>query len=212
MCPKCKQGYLYEPEAFEGIISTLKEQAADAVIALQNGERSFTTDQANGEPLDCVAFLQNVLEWIYASNQADFVRGIIEQLAGPNCRYAHTMLTGTLETMRGKTDKAIDAYSSASAVEPKSAAPFQQRAMLLVQRRRHDEAIDAMQGAVAADNLDPQVKVGILAQMAEQQMIVKRFADAVDSYEQLLRLRPDLGQDPTLSKAFRKAKKKAGVQ
>jgi tetratricopeptide (TPR) repeat protein len=120
------------------------------------------------------------------------------------------MLTGKLETMKGNLDAAIQGFMDASAADPKSALAHQMRAHLLTQRRRPDEAIGAYQTALSL-TADPRLQLAINAQMVDQLMATKRFADAAATYDRIIALRPDLAQNPTIAKGMKKAKKQAGL-
>lgn len=212
LCSKCNVGVLYEPDTFDNIISVFKTHAAEALVSIQEGEATFLLDEPDAEPLDCVQYLHVVLDWLYASKNIDFCLSILNQLTAPNCRFAFSMLTASLETMRGKLDKAIDAYNDAISVQSTSCEAHQWKGHLLVERRRPDEAIEAYKVAIGLVYKEaPEKLFALYWQMAEQQMATKRFADAAASYDRVLELRPEFASDPNLIKLHKKAKKKAGI-
>jgi hypothetical protein len=210
MCPKCNVVQLFEPNVFGEIITSLKDQTADAIVALQSGDTTFTDDKPDAEPIECVPFLHSVLDWLYAANNVEFCNSILSQLDSPNCRFARSILEAALETMRGNLDKAILAYKDAASVDPASPQPHQLMGHLLIQRNRREEAIDSYKSALALTS-DPQIQLGLNIQLADQEMTAKRFADAAASYERAVQIRPELASHAPFAKALKKAKKKAGI-
>ncbi len=209
-CSKCHACTVFEPQVFENIINSMKEQAADAVIAVQNGESTFENDESEGEATHCVPFLHSVLDWLYASGNTEFCQGLLSQLSTPNCRYAHALLSAAFATMKGNLDVAIQAYTDAHNIDKQAVQPLQMRAHLLAERRRFDDAIQSYQSALAIAP-EPETQFALNFQMVGHLMSTKRYADAVAAYEKILLLRPDLAQNASIVKPMKKAKKYAGV-
>lgn len=210
-CPKCKACQIFEIEDFGRLIHQLKEQAADALVAVMAGESQFSLPGApdDGEPIDAVPFLHNVFDWIYASGNAEFCDGVLHSLAGPDTSYAQQILSASLATMRGNLDGAIESFGAASLSSPSDPYPVVQRAHLLVERKRIDEAIDSYQKGLAMTG-EPQGRLAICAQMVDHQMARKQFDDAVTSYETMIEIDPSLAEQKVISKGLKRAKKKAG--
>jgi tetratricopeptide (TPR) repeat protein len=216
-CPKCKVSQSFVPEDFNNLILRFKESSADAVIALLDGEKTFveTTQASDGQtsdaaPLHAVPYLFTVFDWLYASGNASFCQGILQQLMAPSCNFARNMLTAKLATMQGDTSGAMEMYRSASLAEPTDPFPVTQEAFLLVSKKMVPEAIDAFKEAIRRTT-EPSEQIGLYAQMVDLQMSQKQFPDAVVSYEKLIELAPMLANEKAISKGLAKARKKAGV-
>lgn len=211
MCSKCNMTMQYDPAAFAQIINSLKSDTADAIVAVQNDEPTFTRDQPDAAPEDCVEFLEAVIDWLYASTNRDFCLGVLQQLAAPNCRYAHAMLTASMETLEGRMQQAIDAYNAASTIDPSKPVPHQRRGHLLTEQRKKDDAIKAYSASLGLAGENDDLKVALNIHLGQLQMDTKQFADAHASYERLFVLRPDLRTGSAFTKLAAKAKKKAGL-
>lgn len=232
MCPKCKVSQVIEPEAFETIIRTFKQHSADALVAVLSGDETFrmsavepdpgaveSVDESGGgvpepedddEPSDAVSYLHVVQDWIYAAGDAQFCEGIVQKLADPAVRYAREVLAGNLAIMRGNVDAAVEHYAAAADAKPDEAFPVLRRTHLLELKGRPEEVVEGY-GRVIELVEDPRERLGPLIRMADQQMTLKRFGDAVTSYERVFEIEPSLASEKPIAKAYKKAKKKAGV-
>ncbi|TWT98311.1 tetratricopeptide repeat protein [Stieleria varia] len=210
-CSKCNVYQEFEVENYEQVTQSMKDHAADAVVALQSGEEQFVIEgDETGEPTDCVAFLHGAFDWLYAAGENEYCEGLLSQLRDPRAKYASHVLTAAMETMRGRTDAAIESLSAAAASKTDVAYPHQQRAHLLVVRKRRAEAIEAYKAALAQATT-PQERLPILLQMVPEQMTAKQFAEAAASYDEIVSLSPELAHDKAIAKSMKKAKKKAGL-
>ncbi len=217
LCPKCKKSQSWDIADHANRTAIVKEQSADAIVALQNGDRTFipTTDgqalAAEHQPEDCIAFLREAFEWLYAAGEGAFCFDLVDQLAGDRCLNAKQLLNAFACSMSGKLDLAIDSYQSAATSDPSSTKPLQQAAHLLVVQKRRAEAIGAYTAALKRTS-DPAVRLPILVQMLPVLESNKQFAEAVATYEEIFVFSPTLAEDKAWQKAIQKAKKKAGIK
>lgn len=209
LCSKCNQCQAFEPAIFDGMITRLKDQSADAVVALKSGDTTFESDDPNEPPIECVPFLHSVLDWLYASNNVAFCESILSQLTEPECRYAQTMLRGALETYRGKTDDAINTYREASKLQPQSFQPYHACGLLFAARKKTSESIEAYRAAIACAT--PDIEYQLRLELVDIQTAAKQFAEAAATFDWLLAARPDLLGNKDFMKLVNKNKKKAGI-
>ena len=210
-CAKCRMLREFKPSEYDALLLRFKELAAHALLALRDGNRTFEMEDSAGEEHAPLETLLSTLDWFYASNDQDFIQGVLEQLNRPEFRYAESMVLAELAKIQGKLDEAISHYDAAGRVSPKNYEPVQQQAHLLVERKRFNEAIDAYQSALAlAPDVDSELNIRL--QLAEQQMARKLFPDAVANFEQILKINPELAHVKAVSNQFMKAKKKAGIK
>jgi tetratricopeptide (TPR) repeat protein len=207
MCGNCNMAHEIELEPFQRIIDDLKQNTADAILALQDNEPTFTL-ASNNETIDAVDYLLSAMDWLYASQNKNFCVSLIQQLA--QCRFAQEMMIASLATMDGNVDHAIDHYTAASQADATRYEPFQHRAHLEIERKRVDDAIESYKQALSRTSQGP-VQLGLNLQLVDLQMQRKAFADAVQTYDRILVLHPPLGNDKSFMKSVQKAKKKAGV-
>jgi tetratricopeptide (TPR) repeat protein len=218
LCPKCKVSQVFTPEDFNNLILHFKERSADAVIALMDGESTFTETEPgvdgqmpdSAEPIQAVPYLFSVFDWLYASGNVGFCEGILQQLTAPKCNYARSMLAANLATMRGDVSGALELYRTAAVAEPANPFPVTQQAFLLVAKKMVPDAIEAYKEAIKRTP-QPSEQLGLYAQMVDLQMSQKQFPDAVASYEKLIEIEPRLANEKAISKGLAKARKKAGV-
>jgi len=210
MCDKCSQGQSIKPLDFASIIARLKDQSADAIIALKSGDMNFQLDDSSEETIDCVEFLHNVIDWLYASNNIAFCEGMLSQLSEPECRYAQFILQSTLETFRGKVDNAILSYEQASQRNPQSYHAYHQRGLLLVTRKRFREAIEAYKAAITRASAQQQYQLTL--ELVDIQTVAKMYTEAATTFDGLLATNPDLLNNAAFMKLVKKNKKKAGIK
>ncbi len=195
-----------DPDAFGSLILVLKENAANAVLALREGEQTIEIDGA--PPTDALELLEGSVDWFYSSSDHDFNQGILSQLNHPQCRYAEAMLQAYLHTMAGKLDQAVDDYAAAIQANPKQHIPYLRQANLLIESRKIDQAISVYQtGARLAEGLPDELAIQIF--LAHHLMNRKRFEEASKVHDRIVALHPQMMNDKQFAKAFTKAKKKS---
>jgi tetratricopeptide (TPR) repeat protein len=209
-CNKCNVVQQFRLTEFDATILRYKEESAVALLAIQNGEATFVADNSPGYEIDSLSFLEHAINWLYAANDSDFVRGILEQLRQPNCQYAEAMIQASLATLKGDLEEAIREYKNAAKIEPTFAEPHRRAAQLLVEKRQREQAIKKYLTAISL-TLDPDWERSIQLELVEQLMMVKRFPDAEKAYDRLLVLDPSLGHNKAFMKQVSKAKKKAAA-
>ena len=210
MCPKCNTGRELTPDGLEQLLLGLKERSADALVAIQSGDETFGEIHLQTEQADnCVDFLRGAFDYLYAGGEREFCENIVSSLSGPDAAYPREMLGASLATMDGKIDAAIDRYESAATADSSQHAPHAQRGHLLVVRKRREEAIEAYRRALAITT-EPGDQVGLHLQIADEQMTLKNFDQAAESYEAAIAIVPDLASDKAVAKSLKKAKKKSG--
>lgn len=210
LCGKCNQcQQAFEPAVFDSIITRLKDQSADAIVALKSGDATFDSDDPNEAPIECVPFLHSAIDWLYASNNVAFCESMLSQLTEPECRYAQTMLRGALETYRGKPDDAINTYREASQIQPQSFQPHHARGMLLAARKKTIECIEAYRSAIACAT--PDIEYQLRLELVDIQTAAKQYTDAAATFDWLLAAKPDLLSNKDFMKIVNKNKKKSGI-
>ncbi len=206
-CSKCNMTQQFDPDTFNALIHELKENAANAVLALREGEETIEIDGA--APTDALELLEGSVDWFYSFSDHDFNQGILAQLNHPQCRYAEAMLQAYLHTMSGKLDHAINGYADAIEASPKRHIPYLRQANLLIENRKIDQAIAIYQsGAKLAEGLPDELAIQIF--MAHHLMNRKRFDEASKTHDRIVQLHPQMMNDRQFAKAFTKAKKKSG--
>jgi len=205
-CNKCNMTQQIDPEAFEALLHQLKENAANAVLAIREGEETIEIDGAT--PIDALELLEGSTDWFYSSDDHEFNRGIVSQLNHPQCRYAEAMLQAYLHTMAGNLDRAVDDYSAAIQASPKRHIPYLRQASLLIESRKIDQAIAVYQAATRlAEGLPDELAIQIV--LAHHLMNRKRFGEASKVHDRIVELHPQIMHDKPFAKAFAKAKKKS---
>lgn len=206
-CNKCNMTQQIDADAFAALIHELKENAANAVLALREGEELIEIDGA--PPTDALELLEGSVDWFYSANDHDFNDGILNQLYHPQCRYAEAMLKAYLHTMAGKLDHAIDCYVAAIQASPKRHIPYLRQANLLIEARKVDQAIPVYQAAAKlAEGLPDELAIQIF--LAHHLMNRKRFDEASKAHDRIIELHPQMMNDRQFAKAFAKVKKKSG--
>jgi tetratricopeptide (TPR) repeat protein len=206
-CSKCNMTQQIDTDAFDALIHELKENAANAVLAIQEGEE--TVELEGAPPTDALEMLEGAIDWFYSSNDHDFNQGILDQLNHPKCRYAEAMLRAYSNTMAGKLDHAIDDYAAAIQASPKRHVPYVRQANLMIENRKVDQAIAVYQaGAKLAEGLPDELAIHIF--LAHHLMNRKRFDEAHKVHCRIVELHPPMMNDRQFAKGFAKAKKKSG--
>lgn len=206
-CRKCNMSQQIEPDAFQTLIHELKENAANAVLAIREGEEAIEIDGA--PPIDALELLEGSVDWFYSSGDHDFNEGIFNQLNHPQCRHAAAMLQAHLHTMAGKLDQAIEYYAAAIQASPKRHNVYLRQANLLIETRKIDQAIPVYQTAAAlAEGLPGELAIQI--SLAYHLVNRKRFDEASKVHDRIIELHPQIMNDRQFAKAFVKAKKKSG--
>jgi tetratricopeptide (TPR) repeat protein len=196
-----------DPEAFEVLLHQLKDNAANAVLAIREGEETIEIDGA--PPIDALELLEGSTDWFYSSDDHEFNRGIVSQLNHPQCRYAAAMLQAYLHTMAGNLDRAVDDYAAAIQASPKRHIPYLRQASLLIESRKIDLAIPVYQAAASlAEGLPDELAIQIV--LAHHLMNRKRFSEASKVHDRIVELHPQIMNDKQFAKGFAKAKKKSG--
>ena len=210
MCPKCNRGREMSPDALTALINGLKERSADALVAMQSGDATFgEPDPHSGRGDDCVDFLRGAFDYLYAAGEREFCDTVIASLSSHDLAYAREMLAAAMATMDGKIDPAIEHYEAAALADSARPQPLAQRGHLLVTRRRRQEAIDSYQAALQRTG-ERGGRVGLLMQIADEQMALKQFDAAVDAFESAIAIVPSLAEDKSIAKNLKKARKKSG--
>lgn len=206
-CSKCNMAQQITPDAFDELILQLKENAANALLAIREGEEMVEIDGAPSA--NALELLEGSIDWFYASDDHEFNRGVVSQLNHPQCRYAEAMIQAYLDTMAGRLDQAIASYGSAIQANPKHATAYLRQANLMVESRKMDQAIPVFGAAAKLSEGSPE-ELAIQICLAHHLMNRKRFDEASKVHDRIVQLHPQMMNDKSFSKAFAKAKKKSG--
>lgn len=210
MCSHCSMTQQIEIESFNDIIQSLKSNSAEAVLAILDGEKTFSLEGDDSEPIDAANYLLGAADWLYASGNKDFCVSIVGQLADPVGRFTQAMLLAHMRTMDGKLQEAIDHYNSATQIDASRYEPYQYKGSLEAETKQLEAAIASYQQVMkkAAEGTT-QLSIGL--QLVELQKQCKQFVEAVATYDRLLELHPPFANDKSFMKGVAKVKKKAGV-
>lgn len=193
---------------FEAATLKFKEESALAILALQNGESSFVSDESLGLELDALSYLEQSLYWLHAANDHEYIQGILDQLRNSNCQYVEAILQGARSTLKGDLEGAVNYYQSAARISRSTPEPHRRAAHLLVQKGSREAAIDAYRAAIVltTDRVEEQ---SLQLQLLEQLTSAKRFLEAEQAYERLLVLDPRHSENKAFMRQFAKVKSKA---
>ncbi|MBL8872821.1 MAG: hypothetical protein E6R05_06255 [Candidatus Moraniibacteriota bacterium] len=209
-CSNCNNGLTFPPPKHDEITLKIKEQAAMALLALQDGEEFVPN--IDDEPTDALSFLEGAVDWLYAAKEKEFCLQFLQQLNRPECRFAEAMITAFLYMMDGDLNKSAEHYLLAAKASPNDYRGHLRAANVLVEQKKLDQAITEYQAAaVAAAAEHADMRVNILYLMAEALTKQKRFLEASKAYDEIVQYRPEYLNDKEFVKLMNKAKKKAGV-
>jgi tetratricopeptide (TPR) repeat protein len=209
LCSRCNHGRTFTTDAYEVYTQQWKEDSAEAILALQEGDERFNSNE-NSPPVDCVAYLRQAIDWLVAAKEKDFCQGLVDQLASPTQRYARSMLQAELNLAQNQVDIALASYVDAASAKPASFEPHYARARLLARKSRYSDSIAAFQQACKLAN-DPAIVYDLELEMVDQQVLAKQWKEAFDTYQRIIAYRPELATHPPFAKLVAKAKKKAGL-
>lgn len=210
MCNHCSMTQQIDIESFDGIIQGLKSNSAEAVLAILDGETTFSLEGEESEPIDAANYLLGAADWLYASGNKDFCVSVVGQLADDSGRFTQAMLLAHMRTMDGKLQEAIDHYNSASKIDSTRYEPYQFKGSLEAETKQIEAAVASYQQVMKkAPEGTTQLSIGL--QLVELQKQCKQFAEASATYDRLLELHPPLANDKSFMKGVAKVKKKAGL-
>jgi tetratricopeptide (TPR) repeat protein len=195
---------------YEQVVGRLKERSADAIVALLSGENTIPPDEPNRPPVDCVGLLHDVVDWLFAANDAEFCQGLVAQLGAPNLRYAQVMTRAAIETAQGNIEAALGSYHEANLDNPKAYEPYYFSGRLLRAKKRFDEAIASVQKACSL--VSPEIEFDLRLQLVDFQTDGKKHADAVATFDWLLAKKPELQSNKPFMALVKTARKKAGIK
>jgi tetratricopeptide (TPR) repeat protein len=207
-CSRCHAVQEINRESYAKTIETIKLNAANAILALEEGESSFAMEGGSDQPVDAVDYLVSTIDWLYASQNKDFCQHLIAQLA--NKKYPYAMLQGASQCSEGKLDQAIEHYQAAHRAEPNRVEPLESCGMLQWERRHFEAAAQTFKLVLARLD-DPRQRLITQIRVAELQFLAKSYADSAATYAELLSQYPALANDKSFMKSVTKAKKKAGL-
>ena len=208
-CKLCNQGLAFPIEQFDAITHKIKEQSAQAILALQDGDEEILDEME--QPANAVTLLEGALDWFYSSAEKNFSYQLVQQLHHPACKFAEGMVSGYLQMLEGDLNKSAESYQAAIRAKPSDYRGYLRFANILVELKMVDPAIVAYQSAEAnATEESVEMRGAIIYCLIESLNKQKRFSEASDAYDRIIKLRPDLMVDKAFVKAMTKVKKKAG--
>lgn len=208
-CKLCNQGLTFPIEQFDAITHKIKEQSAQAILALQDGDEEMLDEME--QPVNAVTFLEGALDWFHSGAEKNFSYQLVQQLHQPTCKFAEGMVSGYLQMLEGDLNKSAESYQAAIRVKPSDYRGYFRLANVLVELKMVDPAIVAYQSAEAnATEESVEMRVAIAYYLIELLNKQKRFSEASVAYDRIVKLRPDVMGDKAFVKAMTKVKKKAG--
>ncbi len=97
MCSHCSMTQQIDIESFNDIIQSLKSNSAEAVLAILDGEKTFSLEGTIPNQLTHRT-IAGGCDWLYASGNKDFCVSIVGQLADPVGRFTQAMLLAHMRT------------------------------------------------------------------------------------------------------------------
>ena len=211
MCPKCQQYVALTLEQYEQTVAELKTRSAETLVALAEGdsEITFDSDQQAEQPIDCVSYLTDVIDWLHDSGEESFVNEMIARLGQAQQPFAKQMMQAELLRIKGQRRDAIEQFVSLMNKQNERSLPAIRAASLLGLEKRHSEAAEAWGKALEIEK-DSDQRIGMLALRVDSLMAAKLWTEAVKTYDELFELQPAIAEDKSVKQAYRKAMKKSG--
>jgi tetratricopeptide (TPR) repeat protein len=212
MCSKCNQYLEISPEQFDDLVVTLKARCAEAIVALTEGETTLTFEAGNSEsePIGCVEYLVDAVDWLYDADEQAFVDGVVEKLRLTNQVFAQESIQAELLRIQGRRREAIDRMHAIISDHGVQSITAKRVATLLTVEKRHLESAEAWRKALSVET-DDRHKVRLLAARVDALMSAKQWAEAVKVYDELFSVAPTIANDRAIQKLYAKARNKAGI-
>jgi len=211
-CAKCSKYVPFPEEQFDGLVASLKERSADALLALADGESTVVFNgERESEPVDCVSYLVDVIDWLHDAGEQEFVDNLIARLGQPQHLILQEMMQAELLRIQGRRREAIDQFQGVMSKRGAHPVAARRVAFLLTVEKRHIESAEAWDKALSVET-DPHQRVGLLALRVDSLMAGKQWPEAVKAYDSLFAAQPSIADDKAIKKLYAKAKKKAGVE
>ena len=212
MCPKCSKYLAFPLEQFAATVVTLKARCAEAIMALAEGESkvTFADGDSESEPVACIDYLIDAVDWLHDAAEQGFVDGVVEKLRQTKQSFAEQAIQAELSRIQGRRREAIDQLQAILNSHGIHSGSAKRRAALLTVEKRHVESAEAWSKALSVES-DARQKVRLLALRVDALMAGKQWTEAVKVYADLLVAAPSLANDKAIKKLYAKARKKAGV-
>ena len=217
-CVKCRHGLEMQLDNYADMVGSLKETAADVVVALDSDDKTFEVpsedDRSEMVQTDAAGLTAVVVDWLYAAGEASYLRELLQSTPPPTgkspaIQSARLSFEAALDLADGRSKEAAEKYWSASQTDPSSVKAAFIAGRLFAHFRRYDEAIDAYRTAANHSKDDAERAAAWIA-AAQQCTAAKRHEEAADAYAAAVAAQPAVAADAAIGKAIRKANKKAG--
>ncbi len=202
-CSTCKMGShipLDKLEAMEQLWQTLTQEALKSLLA---GQTSFRFE---GETVEAVPTLLNVMPNLLAVQQKKLVELTLLALQKQGLTYAALLYEGQWEELKGKADAALANYQEAASQQPESSDPLLWQGQLLLATGQPAKARPVYEQAREKVK-DPMEVLPHLLDIYEN---LQEHGAHADTLEEIFQRVPELKQEKSLKKRYKKVCKKAG--
>ncbi|MAE60477.1 MAG: hypothetical protein CMJ49_03870 [Planctomycetaceae bacterium] len=202
-CAKCSNGVSIPESNVPDVLNDMRRTNESALAALGAGETQFNDD---GTMTPCAEVLAGSIEALYCLNAADYADSILASLQEHNFTYAHQLALGELLEFKGNLDDAAEAYWKAAEAEPSDAYPLIAIGSTHMKRNDPAGAVPIYETALElSENRFPVLQI-----LLSVYSMTNDHNKVVDTYEECFELVPELTQDKSVLKDYRKTCKKAG--
>ncbi len=205
-CKRCSMGVQLPIANLESLVPRVTEQFRSWIMEIQEGKNVVDTD--DGETENVGVLIAGILENLFCLGEIQSIESISEILRSQGMDYENHLVLGRWYELQGDLQNAAASYESAHQQKPDDPVVLNQLATVLVNQGNSNEAINAYGKLLVLDPTD----LGAIVGISSIHEAAKDFPHIVESYDQIFALRPDLVQDKSMKKTYKKACKKSGVQ
>ncbi|MEZ6092341.1 MAG: hypothetical protein R3C05_30930 [Pirellulaceae bacterium] len=210
-CPKCQQCLLIPLDEFAQSTEELKTRAAECVMAIMDGETTVRFDGMDeAEGIECVAALAELIDWLHDAGERTFIVELINRLGQAQQSLPHTAMQAELDRIQGSRREAIERLQGLMNSHADHGFPPRRVAPLLTLEKRHADAAEAWNRALAMES-DTHARIGLLLMRIEALNAAKQWSEAVKAYDELFAIEDSLRNDRAIYKSYTKSRKKAGI-
>ena len=206
-CSRCKVGSHIPVDQLEPMVDSVANQFKSLILAVSEGQREIELEP--GVPTANIGLMiADIMGDLYCLKEIENVNSISDVLLANSMNFENELVLGKWSELNGRLDEAKHHYRAAQQQKPADSIPVYQMAVAELRSGNLEAAESEFKKYIqlAPDDIGAH---GELAGIYQQQ---KKFHQLVETYDAIYKLNPATITNKPMSKVYKKACKKAGVQ
>jgi len=189
------------------MVDSVADQFKSLIVAVSEGQTEIELEPGS-PPANIGVMIAGIMGDLYCLKEIENADSISDVLLANNLNFENELVRGKWSELNGDLDQARDHYVAAHRQKPDDSIPIYRKAITELRSKKLEAAESDFNKYLQMVPND----IGAYAELAGIYQQQKKFDQLVGAYDEIYKLNPGAIGNKPMSKVYKKACKKSGVQ